>query len=530
MMLHFITFNIGELMQVYKIFSLLFLLSCFLYSKESININFQNLNIMDLIKITAKINNKNILLSKPIKGKVNFISNNVVNKNEVLNILRYILEEKGYYLIQSNEILRIVKKQEKKLKLRNKRIESRNTFSNKRKRIKDEKEFEIIFLKNIEAKNILQILKPLNVKKKEFIESSLLFSIDETSNALIVQGKKLEINFIKALVKELDRDKLQVYVQARIIEVNEKRISEVGVKYGVAGGNANSSGIFTFASSLNNGKNIAFDAASIGLDLPNITSGLALGASINLLKENYALDIVSQPSILCINNQECSIYVGETISVKTSNTLSTGGVSKDSFTREDIGLSLIVKPRISNKNKVLLQIAAILEGVTNRVSLSGNPDTSKKEIKTTAVVNNGESVIIAGLIENKNEISKTKIPILGDIPLVGVLFNNKDENSIQKNLVVIITPYIIPKAKDLSYVRNELAQLKVLENQYTKELELKLLENKLKNKSKKIDFENKLKKVKKALKQGNKKNIIKIEENSFMRERRMKINKLLGQN
>ena len=103
-------------MQVFKIFSLLFLFCSFLYSKENININFSNLNIMDLIKITAKINNKNILLSKPIKGKVNFISNNVVNKKEVLNILRYVLEEKGYFLIQSNEILRIVKKNEKKTK------------------------------------------------------------------------------------------------------------------------------------------------------------------------------------------------------------------------------------------------------------------------------------------------------------------------------------------------------------------------------------------------------------------------------
>ena len=518
-------------MKFFKIFSLFFLLCSFLYSKENININFENLSIMDLIKITAKINNKNILLSKAIKGKVNFISNNVLSKKEVLNILRYVLDEKGYSLIQSNEILRIVKKKEKTLNVENKRIENKSSLLNKRKKIKvlkNEKRFEVIFLKNIEAGNILKILQELNSKKKEFKSSFLQFSIDSSSNALIIQGNNSQIRFIKALVSKLDKDKLQVYVQAKIIEVNDKRISEVGIKYGIEGGKGNSSGIFTFASTINNGKSIAFSTEDIGLNLPNLTSGLALGASINLLKENYALDIVSEPSILCINNQECSIYVGETISVKTSNTLSTGGVSKDSFIREDIGLSLKVKPRISNKNKVMLHIEAILEGVTNRVSLSGNPDTSKKEIKTTAIVNNGESVIIAGLIENKIEITNTKVPLLGDIPFVGNLFKNKNENKAQTSLVIIITPYIIPESKDLSYVREQLAQLKLLESKYTKELELRLLKNKLKNKIRKKNFQSELKKIKEALKYKTEDNTEKKKENHFMKERRIKIDRLLG--
>ena len=515
-------------MQVFKIFSLFFFLYSFLYSKENININFQNLNIMDLIKLTAKINNKNILLSKPIKGKVNFISNNLVNKKEVLNILRYVLDEKGYSLIQSNEILRIVKKKGK-----TQNVSTKSLFLNKHNKtkiLKNEKRFEVIFLKNIEAANILKILKELNSKKKAFKSSFLQFSIDASSNALIIQGNESQLNFIKALVSELDKDKLQVYVQARIIEVNEKRISEVGIKYGVEGGKGNSSGIFTFASTLNNGKSIAFSIEDIGLNLPNLTSGLALGASINLLKENYALDIVSEPSILCINNQECSIYVGETISVKTSNTLSSGGVSKDSFIREDIGLSLKVKPRISNKNKVMLHIEAVLEGVTNRVSLSGNPDTSKKEIKTTAIVNNGESVIIAGLIENKIEITNTKVPLLGDIPFVGNLFKNKNENNMQTSLVIIITPYIIPKSKDLSYVREQLSELKILESKYTKELELRLLKNKLKNKIRKQNFESELRKIKKELRYKTEDNKEKKKENHFMIERKLKIDRLLGKN
>ena len=108
------------------------------------------------------------------------------------------------------------------------------------------------------------------------------FSIDASSNALIIQGNDSQIRFIKTLVSKLDKDKLQVYVQARIIEINEKRIFDVGIKYGVQGGKTSSSGIFTFSSTLNNGKSIAFSTEKIGLNLPNLTSGLALGASIIL--------------------------------------------------------------------------------------------------------------------------------------------------------------------------------------------------------------------------------------------------------
>lgn len=85
--------------------------------------------------------------------------------------------------------------------------------------------------------------------------------------------------------------------------------------------------------------------------------------------------------------------------------------------------------------------------IKNLEGLSSNPNTSKKFIKTTAIVNNGESVILGGLIENKNEKSIEKIPFAGDIPLIGELFKNRLNNSNTKNLTILITPYIIPKIK-----------------------------------------------------------------------------------
>nr|WP_269091763.1 hypothetical protein [Aliarcobacter butzleri] len=199
----------------------------------------------------------------------------------------------------------------------------------------------------------------------------------------------------------------------------------------------------------------------------NIKSGLALGASLNLLQQNGALDIVSEPSILAIDNKESSIYVGEKISVEISSTLTDGGLQRTNYEREDIGLTLKVKPRISSDTKLTLEINTLLEGIkSTSVSAGQNPDTLKKEIKTAAILNNGESVIIGGLIENKNEIIEQKVPVLGDIPLFGELFKNDSKMNKKNNLVIIVTPYMIPKSKDITYIREQLSELKKLEDKY----------------------------------------------------------------
>ena len=313
-------------------------------------------------------------------------------------------------------------------------------------------------------------------------------------------GNLEEITYINMLIQELDVEKAQVYVQARIIEVNDELVNQIGISYGIFAGNANNNGLTACCSSLNGGSDsISLLKDAIGIDIPDIKSGLALGASLNLLKQNGALDIVSEPSILAINNKESSIYVGETISIKTSSSVTDGGTTRENFQREDVGLTLKVKPRISNETKVTLEINTILEGVKTTKTISGNADTSKKEVKTTAILNNGESVIIGGLIENKIETTNQKVPILGDIPLFGELFKNDISNNKKNNLVVIVTPYMIPKTKDITFIRNKLSQLKNLEDKYLEDSLIKLKENHLKRKIQDKKTEEKSKELDKEL-------------------------------
>ncbi|WP_321468209.1 secretin N-terminal domain-containing protein [Halarcobacter sp.] len=600
-------------MRLIKVGILVLLLSVFSLANEKININFKDLKIMDLVKITSKIIDKNILVTQDIKGNVDFISNKPVSKDELIKILIYVLEEKGFTLVTNDNMLRIVKLNESvksnvpvvtskqkhnynqivteifrvnssnvdyiASKIRHltsrdaklvankeantivltdfmdniqtvKKVVQIMTFGSqksmevielnnvqadeakknldaiskaifnqtveiekvdivankennslvligKKSNIKylknyiikmDSKEslikrvVEVYPLKNVEAKNVTKIIEDIIGKKKYLDQNDKpLSSVDEETNSIVLMGPSDEVDYIKVILDQLDKEKPQVYVEAKIIELNDSLVSQIGVQYGIFGASAGSDGLASFASSLNNGSAIVGSDLidKIGLEIPDISEGLALGASISLLNEDGALDIVSEPSILAINNKESSIYVGETISIKTSQTTTDGGNTNENYQREDVGLTLKVKPRVSNDNKVTLEINTILEDVKTTETSSGNADTSKKEVETTAIVNNGESVIIGGLIQDKEESTENKVPLLGDIPLLGELFKHDKTDYSKKNLVIIVTPYIVPKSKDLSYVRNQLAGLKALEDRYLKKSLIRLKKKKI---------------------------------------------------
>ncbi|MCG3658303.1 type II secretion system protein GspD [Aliarcobacter butzleri] len=420
-----------------------------LYSNDEININFKDIKVDDLIKITSKITKKNILVTQIINEKVDYIPTQKITKESLFDILETTLKEKGYFLVDENGVLKV-----KKIEI-----------------IKDEEQFtEVIGLKNVDGVNIIKILD--DIVNKKYINKPIkpFVSLDLESNSLVVMASKDELKQIKDLIQELDKEKAQVYVQAKIIEVNNELVNKIGISYGIISTSARSDGINAISSNLNGGSNAikeAVDTLGIKVSDINIKSGLALGASLNLLQQNGALDIVSEPSILAIDNKESSIYVGEKISVEISSTLTDGGLQRTNYEREDIGLTLKVKPRISSDTKLTLEINTLLEGIkSTSVSAGQNPDTLKKEIKTAAILNNGESVIIGGLIENKNETIEQKVPVLGDIPLFGGLFKNDSKMNKKNNLVIIVTPYMIPKSKDITYIREQLSELKKLEDKY----------------------------------------------------------------
>ena len=565
-------------------------------SKEVINIKFNNLKIEDFIKMVAKIIHKNILLTTPVPGKVNFISSAPVYKDELFNILIDILDARGFTLVEDGNYLKVVRSsraikegldfaaktpgvmkttiikiknanvdivaakirqflsiggkiitlrdtnsmvvsdypknisiirkiasyidQDPSSKMKIKFIElqyakasriisqvskmAKATINQKiptnkieilsddatnsiiliaskeninkllpyikkldAKDLAAEQQIAVIALENAEAKDMVKTLNELLAKKKypKDIDKPTI-SVDEEMNSLIVSARGEDIEMIKKMVKMLDRERPQVYIMAKIVEISENKAKQLGIKYGLEGGKVTSNALYTAALNLG-GSSIVSGAINSLLKMPSdITEGVAIGAFVNFLSAEGAAEVLSEPSILCINNKDSSIYVGKTESVLTSSVQgnSTTDLARNTYKRQDIGLTLKIKPRISSGNKVTIKTSLVQEDTAG--GQPGLPITTKRQIETTAIVNNGESVILGGLIKSKYDDKETKIPLLGDIPVAGNLFKNREKIRDKVNLVVILTPFIIKNSDDMKKLKQKLYQLNKLEEEY----------------------------------------------------------------
>ena len=568
---------------------------------DIVNIDFKNLKIIELIKMSSKILDKNILLTTKMSGDVDFIKTKEVRKSEIVDILISVLDNKGYTLVGDGNTLRIVRSSDasksgipiifdsnisitsqqfitefidikhenvdvvsskikhissrygkvltnrntntliitdypKNIKLIKQAIKilerglnkkllmmpiknvSLNSIASEVKRIstslfsrgvlenqidilinKDiqsliligsaknlayfkkyitkvdkgavletKKSTEVIYLKNADSKAILKIISPIIAKRKYKDSSDRPYiGSDDNANRILLIGPPRELVSIKDLINQLDVSQQQVYVKAQIIEINKKRSDSIGLKYGVEGGIVDKGGLLSFSTNLG-GASIASKVVSSTIT-GNVKQGAVIGASVDFLVENSAAKIVSEPSISCINNQESIIKVAETISIITS-TSATSTTTKSSFKREDIGITLKVKPRISSDYKVTLNINAIIQDVLEGTGGSGSPTTTKREVKTSAIVSHGESVIVGGLIRKRQSKGNAGLPFFSDIPLLGWLFSSQQEVEDNINLVIILTPYIIAKDSSLSALRSELAELDTLREAYLQEM------------------------------------------------------------
>jgi len=285
---------------------------------------------------------------------------------------------------------------------------------------------------------------------------------DKQLNALMIFGTKKERDVLKNIINQLDVERKQVYVKAKILEINNEKASQIGMQYGIVGGIADSSGIYALSNKMGlSDAGAALKLAdTLKLQIPNVKNMLAIGAAISLLTNNLAANIISEPSILCINNEESSIYVGKTVSVVSQSSVkaTTTDISQNVYNREDIGLTLKISPRISADYKVVLNTEISMEDILPG-SMAGLPSTTKRVVKTSAIVKNGETIIIGGLVRNKENTSVTGIPVIRKIPVIGKLFQHENTTNEKTTLVLMLTPYIVEHSEDLTKLRQALGEL-----------------------------------------------------------------------
>jgi len=307
---------------------------------------------------------------------------------------------------------------------------------------------------------------------------------------LIILATGEQIKNIRETIKKIDVPQAQVYVKARIIEVNTDLAKQIGMRYGFEGGKITSRGLISAAanlgaSSLNISQNLLGFLNNETTQVTNgntittqnrpfkfkegITQVFALGAKLDLLKQGGAAHVLSEPSVLCTNNKEATIQVGQTQSILTQaqqSTQSAGNIINN-YSREDIGITLKVKPRLSSNNKVTLEVEAEIEDILPGSSAAADrPTTTKRKVVTNAIVNNGETIILGGLIKSSGGKNSTKVPLLGEIPGINSLFKSDADVGSKINVVIYLTPYIVKRSGDLKRLRSSLNELEEVQAKY----------------------------------------------------------------
>lgn len=295
--------------------------------------------------------------------------------------------------------------------------------------------------------------------------------IDELNNALVVAAPSAVVREIRNVIRKLDRARPQVLIEAVIAELSEDQANELSSQMLYTSKNrggylANFDGLLSQllgTVALQDGASDSQQALSISEKIENFPSkvigvagdfdpntGKGIGLLIQALKTDGSTKILSTPSVVTLDNEEAVLTAGEEVPFQTGSFTSSNNGSSNPFTtvnREEVGVKLKVKPQISKGNAVRLEI----EQESSEVQQDGAPGlqtTTKNTMKTNVLIQNGELLVLGGLIKDKTTGSESKVPLLGDIPLLGRLFSSSTNSEGQSVLMMFIRPTIIRTAKD----------------------------------------------------------------------------------
>ena len=289
-----------------------------------------------------------------------------------------------------------------------------------------------------------------------FDSGKVTITPDKASNSLVIMASPTDYSNMVQVIKKLDRRSKQVFVQVLIAEVSLDKSRELGLQTGLIGGgkpnnNLTVAGMYNPLGTLGA---IGTILSSGGLLTPGITaSPLNIAAELKALDKNGLLNILSTPNILTSDNKEAEIFVGENVPFGGASTQIAGGGTSTSLEHKDIGLKLKITPQISEGDYIRLLIDQNIEAVKETVTVGvGSTDrtTTKRSAKTSVVVKDKETVVIGGLIQDSEEEVVNKVPLLGDIPLLGWLFKTKSKVRKKTNLMILLTPHIVKDADDLT--------------------------------------------------------------------------------
>lgn len=333
---------------------------------------------------------------------------------------------------------------------------------------------QVIFLNNADAENLVKVLQETVSTGGEQAPAAanasprISIKADTETNALIVRASKSEFDEIRKVVASLDVRRLQVYVEALIAEVSADVAREFGVQLQTADGLRNDSkGVIgstgfdvgtsiqdVTANPLATGAGLTLGFIDGTVLLPDGTEVINLVGLARALESQSDANILSTPNILTMDNQEAQIVVGQNVPFVTgaySKTGDSGGALNNPFQtieRRDVGLTLRIKPQITEGSAIKMDIYQEVSNVAQRGEAQ-DIVTNTRSLKTTIIAENNRMLVLGGLIQDDISQNRQKVPLLGDIPILGNLFRYRSNKRTKTNLLIFLRPRIVRGSADM---------------------------------------------------------------------------------
>lgn len=305
--------------------------------------------------------------------------------------------------------------------------------------------------------------------------NSILVSADQSQNALVLMAEPSQLSMLDKVIAELDRPRAQVLVEAAIVEVSGDINEALGVQWAARAGNltggtnfpASGLAIGTLLGNLNNDKSPTLpDGAIIGLGSRNF------GALVTALSSDSNNNLLSTPSLLTLDNEAAEILVGQNVPFQTGSYTTDSAGASNPFTtveRKDVGITLKVTPHINDGKTLRLEVeqeSSELAAAPAGISTS-DIITNKRSVKSTILADDGQIIVLGGLIKDNVKTQVSKVPILGSIPFIGRLFSSTREVTEKTNLMVFLRPTLLRTSNDNSNLSDRkyenLRQLRALD-------------------------------------------------------------------
>jgi general secretion pathway protein D len=346
----------------------------------------------------------------------------------------------------------------------------------------------VVYLRYADAKNIATILssvaqEAIKAESKNIgaggavggSAESVTVQADEESNALVISAPASIFPSLRSVIQQLDIPRAQVHIEAIIAEVSLDTTRELGVQW-AAFEEETVAAVTRFPgeTSIEDIVGGARIPTGLALGLGSISdSGLSFVTLIRALAGDGETNLLSTPSIVTLDNQEAEIIVGQNVPFITGQSTSSSSDTNNPFQtieRQDIGISLKVKPQINEGYAITLEIEQEVSSIAASSVAATDIITNKRSIRTTVQLADGEMLVLGGLIDEAFNETEQKVPFLGDIPGLGVLFRSTSSNKVKRNLMVFIRATIIKdgdKAQILSQNKYNFIRDLQIENRET---------------------------------------------------------------